>query len=688
MAAYSNTKTIRTKPSALPAMRHRILTGSLVVILLFSTANPLPAVVQKMFHKPFPGNTVVKRMAVFGNVLYAVAGGYDTSAGKYRMRVYRLDSAVCKIWDDVTPPWKTVPSISFVDMIVFGAYLYLHTDKGLYRTPDGQSWSCHPIMAGGAAIPNDNCNGEMIIYKNKLYVVAGDGIFRTSNAQSWSQFASPNTNSTDFWRFAVFKNNLYLGCGLDNINGIQVWRTDGTSSWNKFADVTQFVPPGHINAMEVFNNELYIGSYEGGAKIFRTNGQPGDWHVSYSFPGGGGCGSLEVHNGALYAGVYDRWYPFPGQAILFRTYNGTDWKAVPGAVGGAQTHGIWSLKSLYNRIFGGTEDKLNGGEIYQIGAGFICAIKLLFKDYHWSVWTWIWRFKDDLKYLLQSAEETGKSWSDTVLQDFGTALSNLSVSDEKQGLKEEALALYETICAQMDAAIEKAWDASTIEDPQDRIPIVETALAELDNAVWGLHDLGEMLSAIIGALEPATFYSGFNPDESVWELTGDVYIAGPSGAGNAAASVNTLPPSSENEWELHATGEGRAVARMDPLFDPLVWNMSVLVSHAWCDADLGRLGGKRFILRVFPSHIQILKHRPDNPRVIAEVEIPPTANPWKFIQIEKILSDFKIAWNGKEVFSVRLPEGFELEFQPKFTFPPDAEVMVYLDDIMATHVGH
>ncbi|MBN1225104.1 MAG: hypothetical protein JXB23_17780, partial [Candidatus Aminicenantes bacterium] len=382
------------------ANNRRILTAFLLLIILSLTAHPVNAAAQKIFHKPFPGNTTVKRMVVFGNILYAAVGGYDDSAGKYRTRIYRLESAACKIWDDVTPPWSTVPSITYVDMFVFGSYLYLHTDEGLFRTPDGQSWSYLPIMVGGGGISGDNCSGEMAVFKGKLYVVAGDGIFRTSDANTWNQYPSPNTNSKDFWRFAVFNGYLYLGCGLDNINGIQVWRTDGTSAWTKFAEETLYFPPGHINAMKVFNGQLYVGAYEGGAKVYRTNGLPGDWHVSYNFPGGGGCGSLEVHNGALYVGVYDRWAPFPGLPILFRTYNGLNWTAVPGCVGGTQTHGIWAMKSLYNRLFGGTEDKLNGGEIYSVGASFLCAMKVLFKDYHWGVWSWIWRMKDDLKFLL------------------------------------------------------------------------------------------------------------------------------------------------------------------------------------------------------------------------------------------------------------------------------------------------
>ncbi|MBN1225090.1 MAG: hypothetical protein JXB23_17710, partial [Candidatus Aminicenantes bacterium] len=202
------------------------------------------------------------------------------------------------------------------------------------------------------------------------------------------------------------------------------------------------------------------------------------------------------------------------------------------------------------------------------------------------------------------------------------------------------------------------------------------------------HDLGYWLSQIGSSLDPVKFYSGFNPDESIWELDGDVYIAGPSGGASAGTGPASLPPSSENEWELHATGEGRAEARIESLFDPIIWNMRILVLSGWCEADLGYLAGKRFLLRIYPSHIQILKHKRPNPKVVAEVEIPLTVNPWKFIQVEKILSDFKIAWNGRELFSFKIPDGYEFEFRPKFSFPGGAEVMVYLDDVMAVQVQY
>ena len=304
----------------------------------------------------------VKAMTEFNGTLYALVGSQNSA------KLYKLDHLGCRIWLDVTPPWKSGTGDGSKALAVFSNNLYVGTDEGeIFKSPSGSSWQNVTGNYPSGVI------SDFAVFNGQLYVgSSGISIYRGTGNGSWTPVVGPtpakhgygfgDSTNHDLQSLKTFNGQLYAGVGRDNNNGIEIWRTPDGANWAMFKDVPKPTGPiagsnpGHVHAMEVFNNHLYIGEYHGSG-LFRTDGSSNSWDYVYD-PNmtGGGVLSLHTHGGRLYLGMYNLFmYPTPGTPILFYTDDGSNWKYVKDAPTETQDiNGIGAMASFGGRLFVGS----------------------------------------------------------------------------------------------------------------------------------------------------------------------------------------------------------------------------------------------------------------------------------------------------------------------------------------------
>lgn len=209
--------------------------------------------------------------------------------------------------------------------------LYAGTETGMWVTYDGDVWN--------QVIGLESQIESITSFGNNLYAAGGKSIWRGKGVLGWvmvvgdqpSAFAASgfgDKDITDITRLEVFGNRLYAGAGMDKIgsSGIAVWSTDDGVNWKLFHK--QYGNSMHIYTMTQFDEHLFVGGYHG-KKIYRTNGNPGDWvnitdgiDTGYS-PDGGGVWSAAICDEKLMLGAIG---VFNGK-ILWSTTDGSSWEA-------------------------------------------------------------------------------------------------------------------------------------------------------------------------------------------------------------------------------------------------------------------------------------------------------------------------------------------------------------------------
>ncbi len=339
-------------------------------ILLLSLEGAYADVWYKVFSRPYDanaGNTHIWSMSEFGGNLYA--GATRFGPGTYSSTVYRLNHDGCRLWDNVSPPWSQNYSGPTMAMAVFNNKLYVANELGQIFNTDGNTWTevtgnlPHPTQPGQSLTVY-----AMEVFNGQLYVVySGSSVWRltTDTVNPWQKvwsptFDSPQPDRANIESLRTFNGYLYAGVGLDNINGIQIWRTADGTNWTIFRDETNWpspimsLAPGHVHAMKPFNGYLYIGSYHG-VDLFRTTGVTGNWDVVTGAAqlGSGDVFRLQEHNANFYLGTSNiSSQGTLGTPMLYVSSNGTQWSAVPGGpVYSADTRSITSLASFNGKLY-------------------------------------------------------------------------------------------------------------------------------------------------------------------------------------------------------------------------------------------------------------------------------------------------------------------------------------------------
>jgi sugar lactone lactonase YvrE len=240
------------------------------------------------------------------------------------------------------PGWRQVNINGFGDpanristLGVFGGYLYAGTyafrDHGaqLWRTADGLNWTA--VMTNGFGVYYNIGIDHLAEFNGKLY------------AGVWN--STPNPPYTD--------------------TGGEIWRSSDGTSWEPvvqggFGDRYN----GEVMRLAVFNNQIYAATWSytstHGAEIWRSStGNAGDWTRVVSNGLGDATNqavlTMEVFNGALYAGTYSYIGPGLDGADVWRSTDGSTWTAViTNGFGYNGTYAVSSLAAFGDYLYAGT----------------------------------------------------------------------------------------------------------------------------------------------------------------------------------------------------------------------------------------------------------------------------------------------------------------------------------------------
>ncbi|WP_297422408.1 hypothetical protein [Clostridium sp.] len=304
------------------------------------------------------GDNWVAAMVYFKDSLYVATARYSNGliGEKNGGNIYRWDPFSCKPLINVSPD----PGIPLtkgnkdIRMAVYDDFLYVAADNGLMRTQDGQVWESLSIDG------MNFCISSIIEFKGYLYFLGYGTVERTDGVQ-WESIKLRTEGYGESMQ--VFNGYLYVGVGLDDFEGFEVWRSSDGRDWNIFHQQRHMA--GHVHSMVDFNGQLYVGLYEGGC-FGRTDGtlspSPTHWEwINKTFPLD--VLRLEVHKNILYMGLYcSRPDEDPISPVLYQTQNGTDWNPVSKSPQ-SDLYMVTSLLSHDENLYVGTYQRGDTGSL-------------------------------------------------------------------------------------------------------------------------------------------------------------------------------------------------------------------------------------------------------------------------------------------------------------------------------------
>ncbi|MDY6838899.1 MAG: hypothetical protein SWH78_13115 [Thermodesulfobacteriota bacterium] len=355
----------------------------------FSSPNLLAADVwHKVFDESYTetsGHSHIHAMAEFQGTLYVVAGRASQQY-PHPGRVYRIVSAGCWIWDDVTPPqWPDDDFVGKNDMamLVHDNRLYVGNSIGdVFCTDDGTTW-----FDVTANLPEIGANSidftDMAEFKGQLYIVRQDRVWwlNTNSEQlQWEQTPYNPPGRGTIESLEAFNGGLYAGIGFDAPNGVELVKTDDGQNWTQVV----YSHPGsslvgHAYALKPFKGYLYLGLYEDNV-FWRTDGsETGGEAISEAFSGAsGGPFRLLEHADRFYLGTFNKAMEHHGAPLLYSSTNGTQWSDVPGCpIESDETISITAMESYGGDLYVATTGtNPDDGEIaiYRFGAAPTCRL--------------------------------------------------------------------------------------------------------------------------------------------------------------------------------------------------------------------------------------------------------------------------------------------------------------------------
>ena len=338
-----------------------------------------------------PWNSIALSLAPFGEQLYA--GTYDNS-GK-GAQIWRMDKS---------GDWQQVMNGGFGDTMnagidhiaefkgslyagIWNANLTTGASAGgqIWRSADGKNWD--KVVDAGFGDPTNSEVYRFAVFGDQVYAgtwsnttVHGGEIWRSSTGDSgsWTRvvtngFNGDTNNSSS--TFEVFNGFLYADT-YNNTTGGEVWRSSNGTTWNQVnTDGFGTANNRTISALATTEGRLYAGTRgkpgAGGAQIWRCQVCDGsDWAKVVDNGFGNAdtqmSAGLEVANGRLHFVV--------GNAVtgmeVWRTATGDSgaWEQIGlagfGDSNNAQPYWDNSLAVFDNRLFIGTNNSANGGEIW------------------------------------------------------------------------------------------------------------------------------------------------------------------------------------------------------------------------------------------------------------------------------------------------------------------------------------
>jgi len=325
-----------------------------------SDGEPWTAVITESFGLIY--NHGIDHLIEFNDQLYA-------STRNWNWNVWETEGG--EIWRSSNGlSWMRVVSQGFGDptngevfrFAVFNDTLYASTwsytdthGTEIWRSSTGNAGDWARVVTNGFDGDTDNqCATTLEVFNGYLYAgtfnwYTGGEIWRTSNGTTWTQVNTDGFGDYDndaIASFAVFNGYLYAGTVHDSTGG-QMWRCSTASGCDANSDWTQVVSDGFGStdnrsaaALVAFDNYLYCvtENYETGAEVWHSStGDSGDWEQVG--PDGFGDSNNESTNGDNSVAVFN------------------------------------------DRLYIGTWNWANGGEVWQLAAGGGVYLPIILKSF-------------------------------------------------------------------------------------------------------------------------------------------------------------------------------------------------------------------------------------------------------------------------------------------------------------------
>ena len=436
-----------------------------------------------VFHQKQTWNAEVRRLFSTAGELYAGVGNRTPGA----VRIFRLDHAGCRLWDDETPAWLPSPRTSDLAFAEFQGHTFVGTSTGEIRQLTPNTWpkpAPHKVVGSVTS---------MAVLDGHLYAAASS-LHRTANGIAWSDLGTIRTVASNeavdgAWTLEPFGGHLYAGVGFQAYDptipwkltkfGIEIWRSSTGTNWKLFkrveADLSKpgaaMGVPQHVHAMKAFGGHLYIGEYEGDSGVFRTDGTSSSWEWYPAMPSGSML-ALEVHDGKLYAGLYSPVGGTASSVLLYSTADGKTWNAAAGSPKGPTAcKGVTALASHGPNLYVGTDDSVNGGQIYEVGSDLpLCMVADIYRDRPLiSVFDLMIRNLGDLKPI-GGAAASAKHGIENRLD----ALADPCVHERLGGQAERLIAYLRPVAEEL-SEVDRLAAALETEDERARVEIAGEA---------------------------------------------------------------------------------------------------------------------------------------------------------------------------------------------------------------------
>jgi hypothetical protein len=338
-------------------------------------------------------NFGVGAMEIFNGQMYLGTRCWFGEGGA----VYRSPDGTA--WTRVSEPgFGDDTNVAVIDMIEFNGQLYAGTGWGdvglgkIWRSADGESWT--PVVGDGFNNPDNIAVLRFVIYDGFIYaathnVETGAEIYRSpsGNIGSWDKVldeGNESGNNTVVNSFAVFAGELYAA-GENTADGAEIWRTSNGTVWikvneNGFGNSDNI----HIGSIIEFKGALYASTRNdnGGGEIWRSsNGTAWTRIVEQGFYDGANykIEALYVHNQQMFVVANNA----ETGLKVWRTDDGASFtQLIDDGFGDSNNRNtLWdaSIITFKNRLYIGTFNSVNGGELWRYGTDYNTYLPLIVK---------------------------------------------------------------------------------------------------------------------------------------------------------------------------------------------------------------------------------------------------------------------------------------------------------------------
>lgn len=352
---------------------------STCIFLFFSTALIAQIVPQKL-NLYDTGSSTPEQFIEFNDLIFFIS--VDGQGRELR----KSDGSVAgtQIVKDLNTTGSSYPR----NLILFNNELYFTIGNSVHSD---ELWKTDGTEAGTVLVKDVNASGsskitKSIVFNNELYFDAWDGtngieLWKTDGTEAGTVLVKDiNPTSVSVGgdsslpdNFTIFNNTLFFTAN-DGVNGIELWKTDGTTAGTVMVkDIFTGDNSGTPNSSSpsnliVFNNKLFFTAENdlNGTELWKTDGTEMGTVIEKDINSGSASsspGSLTIFNNELYFSANDG---INGIEIWASSGNGidTETRLIANISGGSSIPS--NFKVLNNELFFRATNGFNGFELWKV----------------------------------------------------------------------------------------------------------------------------------------------------------------------------------------------------------------------------------------------------------------------------------------------------------------------------------